>query len=157
LAAENDGEADANFANLRQCVPQREAADLPETPSAFDIRRIEMRENLVAALLEDRRVAIAHLHTSRTAARRRGRSIVVWRVGADPANRQRAGFAIVCALLTRYLLNPNLGWHTGKLAHPKSLIVGVGVTNACYMACTALSRYFAGNQKGLNCPDHLAS
>ena len=36
-AAENDSEADANFANLRQCVPQREAADLPETPSAFDI------------------------------------------------------------------------------------------------------------------------
>ena len=59
LAAENDSEADANFANPRKCVPHREAADLPETPSTLDIRRIEMRENLVAARLEDRRVALS--------------------------------------------------------------------------------------------------
>ena len=55
LAAENDGEAEADFADRRQRLAGREAAYFAEAPGALDIRRIEMREDLVASRLDDRR------------------------------------------------------------------------------------------------------
>jgi hypothetical protein len=70
--------------------PQREAADLPETPSAFDIRRIEMRQNLVAARLEDRRGAIAHFtllerrHAGDAVLLSSGASELILQIGSAP-------------------------------------------------------------------------
>ena len=62
LAAENDGEAEADFANGRQRVARREAAYSP-TEGALDIRRVEMREDLVASRLDDKRAGFAHIGT----------------------------------------------------------------------------------------------
>ena len=48
------------FADRRQRLAGGEAAHLAEAPRALDIRRIEMREDLVASRLDYRRVGITH-------------------------------------------------------------------------------------------------
>ena len=63
LAAENDGEAEADFANGRQRFARREAAYLAEARGALDIRRVELREDLVASRLNDRRAGLTHIGT----------------------------------------------------------------------------------------------
>ena len=60
LPAEDDAETDADFADRRQCLARGETADLAETPCTLDVRRIEKREDLVTARLDDRRVGNAH-------------------------------------------------------------------------------------------------
>ena len=63
LAAENDGEAYADLADRRQRIAGREAAYFAEAPGALDIRRIQMREDLITSRFNDRRFGITHLGT----------------------------------------------------------------------------------------------
>ena len=67
LSAEHDGETDADLADRRQRLAGGEAADLAEAPRALDIRRIEMREDLVTARFDYRRVVVAHVTFMRLA------------------------------------------------------------------------------------------
>ena len=63
LAAENDGKAYADFADRRQRLAGREAAYLAEAPGALDIRRVQMREDLITSRFNDRRFGVTHLGT----------------------------------------------------------------------------------------------
>ena len=60
LPAEDDAETDADFADRRQCLARREAADLAEAPCTLDVGGVEKRKDLVAARLDDRRMGNAH-------------------------------------------------------------------------------------------------
>ena len=60
LSAENDAEADPDFADCRQSLAGGEAAHLAEAPSALDVSGIELRQDLVVARLDDRRTGNAH-------------------------------------------------------------------------------------------------
>ncbi len=63
LPAQHDAEADTDFAGLRQHLTGRKMADFSETPGAFDIGCIEVRQDLVAARFEDRGVGVGHADT----------------------------------------------------------------------------------------------
>ena len=56
LAAKNDGESYSDLTNGCQRLAYCESAHLAEAPSAFDIRSIKLREDLVTSRLDDRRV-----------------------------------------------------------------------------------------------------
>ena len=122
LAAENDGEADANFANLRQCVPQREAADLPKrrARSISVVSRCGRIWSRRVSRIEGLLSPSSHLSNGGTSEK-----LFYCRLARRICHRLRVANR-------GYLLETrNLGlWHTGKLAHPSRLIVGVGVTNA---------------------------
>src|SRR5262249_38839894 len=60
LSAEDETEANADFADRGQGLASGEPAHVTEAPSALDVCRIEERQDLVAARLDDRRAGNAH-------------------------------------------------------------------------------------------------
>ena len=63
LPVEDDAETDADLADRRQRLARGEAADLTEAPRPLDVRRIEQREDLVTARVDDRRAGNTHAGT----------------------------------------------------------------------------------------------
>jgi hypothetical protein len=60
LAGQNDGQAAADFTDLGQRLPCTVAAELAKPAHALDLRRLERREHLVAAPVDDRLLRPRH-------------------------------------------------------------------------------------------------